>query len=237
MKALLSTLFLFVVFTLSGQYKTIGELAQAPKGASFTIVLPDDSAMSEFIFDGNNWQGQGTTAGSTGFYINITGDGDKDTIINVEILPFLERRLPAGGNAFWSRGVKRPFGFVAQKTIDEVIDQLVASYQHIDQRGGVWRVNRDYGTSDNRLQLRSPNYWADIGILYPSGGADFTNENYSEIDFDFYLGGDLHIVGSFTKERILYLGGGPTIGDAINFVVGPKNVPDPKFYPHQKPKR
>ena len=136
----------------------------AVRGDHVETRLPNENKSSYFVFDGTQWVGQGTTPGSEGFYVKI----NQDTSSHVEatLSDFLFTNPPAGGNPFWCRGASA--GFDLRVKVADIIERLSPQYQYIDSQGGVWRIDRDNGTSSDgrRLQLRSPNYLINMAVLY-----------------------------------------------------------------------
>ena len=199
-------------------------LFSSKKGQKIQLNLPgEEDKLSTFVFDGNNWVGQGTTPGSKGFYVKITdlpGGG-----MNARALDFLETNPPAGGNPFWARGVSHTYSSKPE-SLELVIRSLAVFYQHVDIKGGVWRINREDGTTKDRFQLRSPNYLANVAINFNPWDTytkSFLSSSYLGIDIDFSTRYG-KIVASFSKHTIVASGAGPSAGDAIDRVVLPGQI-------------
>lgn len=220
---------LFTTLSYS-QVNTANDLLNATRGDAVKVNLPQEDGVSTFVFDGEHWVGQGTTPGSEGFYFRAYINPNQPNFVFIDVLDFLHTNPPAGGNPFWARGTTRPVFGIGTNSASGLIAFASSNYQVIDRRGGVWRVNRDDGTSDRRLQLRSPNYLANLAILWPTGGAGFRSSRpFSQIDFHFQVAPVTALTGSFTRERLMQLGAGSTVLSAIDFVVMPANVPQPVF--------
>lgn len=209
-------------------YTTIQDLIDLPVGHTLEFALPQESKKGTWKKqDGNVWSPvSGQTNGVT---IKIHDNGNETLTMTVGFAEITNP--PAGGNPF----LPKPFIYTFDKDqayfpAVSAIGNLYGAVATRDSKGGLWLVDVGNGTSTYRYQLRSPNYNTNVAILFPDGGADFINENWSQLDW--YVPGPFKDCcwGTIQKSTVVKFGAGPTPTDAINFFIeGAAAPPGPVF--------
>ena len=160
----------------------LGDLYKKPVGATFEMTLAGETVPGVWKkTDENTWS---PYSGYTNFtYFKLTpkprSTGSK-LDIKIDMYGYIPV-LPAGGNPFTPKPVSFTVGDFSDA--EGTVNALYTSFATRDSRGGLWFVNVGDNTSSTRLQLRSPNYNANIAILYKDPPADFINDGWDHMDW------------------------------------------------------
>ena len=199
---------------------TLGDLYKKPVGSTYEITLGGESSPGVWKkTDENTWS---PYSGRTNYmYFKLTpkprSSGSKLDIY-IQMYGYIPV-LPAGGNPFTPKPVNFTVGDFSDA--EGTIKGLYASFATRDNRGGLWFVNVGDGTSSTRLQLRSPNYYANVAFLYHKGPADFINDGWYRMDH--------YISPTLWGEDLNNPYQPETTTDALNDLVNRDFWPAPKF--------
>ena len=225
-------LFLTFIFALTllnvGYSQTVAEAYSEAPGSAVNIAIEGISL--PWVKNSDNVYVGSAHFASDGvnFVIDNTGGEFHVTILSHKDRP-VPSLYPVGSRDYTTRSVTS--SFPGSFSIQNAVGDLLAEYQIMDGRGAWWRVNRDDNTSDTRLQLRSRNWNGNIAFIFDDGGASFTNDDWTRVDF--FLPGCSGIndcVGSITKAELSEDGtANLTVRTALFIVVNLPGWPGPIF--------
>ena len=189
------------------------------EGDVVTLQLQGESTPARFRLNAfGNWIGQGTTPGSRGLNINVS------VVSNMAQAWALDyyhqpQTLPAGGGAFQTAG--RSVRLPLSTPIPTLLLEGAARYQHVDLRGGVWRIDRDRLGGDGRTYyLRSPNHQGNFQFTLTTSNHIVLTRSQEFTSVHGNIPNGNGTFRQFNEQRATYIGTtADRLGGMIDFIV------------------